>query len=284
MKIKGKMILLVSVVAILLLALNATVFSQDEDRMKMDEYKAKLAEMEQREVASGEEAAALETEIAALKADIDSLQAQIDAEWEAIYALLGTDKTSVDAYRDNLNAIGDEIDGLDSLSPEELFQQRDEIKAVEAKIEEAKAGDLAVLSEMEDKIAELEAKVSDLKAKLPANIYDQYTVIGGDYLWKISSKEDIYNDPYQWIRIYCVNKDQIKDPDLIHPDQILNIARGVGENEYLVAKGDFLSKIAGSADVFNDPTKWTKIYEVNKDIISEPSLIYPHQVLTIPAE
>ena len=114
-------------------------------------------------------------------------------------------------------------------------------------------------------------------------MYDQYNVVRGDYLWKISKKDDIYGDPYQWIRIYSVNKDQIKDPDVIHPDQVLNIARGVGMGEYLVVKGDWLSKIA--ENVTGDPTKWTKIYEANKDMmLQDANLIYPHQVLVIPQD
>jgi nucleoid-associated protein YgaU len=52
----------------------------------------------------------------------------------------------------------------------------------------------------------------------------------------------------------------------------------------LVVKGDYLFKIAGLAKVFNDPAKWTQLYEANKDIVTDPNLIYPHQVLTIPSE
>ena len=87
-----------------------------------------------------------------------------------------------------------------------------------------------------------------------------------------------------FIRIYCVNKDQIKDPDLIFPEQVFNIARGVAKDEHLVVKGEFLYSIAGLAQVFNDPTQWTKIYEANKDVIEDANIIYPHQVLKIPAE
>ena len=116
-------------------------------------------------------------------------------------------------------------------------------------------------------------------------IYDEYTVVVGDYLWKISAKSDIYSDPMQWMRIYSYNKDQIKNPDLIYSDQILKIHRENGEDEYLVAKGDYLQKIAGNANVLGDPSKWTKIYEKNKDIIGEDAnMIFPYTVLVIPKD
>ncbi len=40
----------------------------------------------------------------------------------------------------------------------------------------------------------------------------------------------------------------------------------------------------GSKDVYNDPGKWRKIYEANKDRISDVAVIYPGQKLVIPAE
>ena len=278
---KVKEILTLSLVVALLLTATG-LFAQDERKVKMDEYKAQLAEMQSREAAANERSAELKAEIAELEAQIAGVQAQIDAEWEIVYALIGTDKASVEAYRTELQDMDAQLDALAALSAEDLFQQKNEIKDVEAKIAEMKESNIAILTEMQDSFAALETKIADLRAKMPKNMYDQYSVIKGDYLWKISKNDDIYGDPYQWIRIYCENKDQIKDPDLIHPEQVLNIARGVSENEYLVVKGDWLSKIA--EDVLNDPTKWTKLYDANKDIVDNASIIYPHQVLVVPQE
>jgi len=279
---KVKEILTLSLVAFLLLTATG-LFAQDERKVGMDEYKAQFAEMQTREAAANEKSVQLKADIAELKVKIAEAQAQIDAEWEAIYALLGTDKASHEAYRAEITGLNAQLDALAALSPEELFQRRDEIKAIEAKIAEMKQSKLAMLTESQDAFAALEGKIADLKGKMPKNMYDQYTVEKGDCLWKISKKDDIYADPYQWIRIYSVNKDQIKDPDMINPEQILNIARNVGDNEYLVAKGDFLAKIAQS--ILNDPAKWTKLYDANKDaVLTDANLIYPNQVLVIPQE
>ncbi|MFH1942489.1 MAG: LysM peptidoglycan-binding domain-containing protein [bacterium] len=284
MKIEGKKALVLFMVCVLLVAFSTTVFGQQERKIKMDEYKAQLAGFQTREQAANEKINALQAEITDLKKQIADTQSQFDGTWNDIYTMLGTNKAGVDAYRTNLDAISGELDGLARLSPEDLFRRKEELKGIIKRIEEAKASKIALLTEMENKLAEIDGKVAALKAKMPANIYDLYTVLNGDYLWKISKKDNIYGDPYQWIRIYCVNKDQIKDANLIFPEQIFKIARGVGENEYLVVKGEYLFKIAGLAKVFNDPTKWTKLYEANKDIITDPSLIYPHQVLTIPKQ
>jgi len=48
-----------------------------------------------------------------------------------------------------------------------------------------------------------------------------YTVVGGDSLSKIAKK--IYGDGRRWKEIFEANKDTIKNPDLIHPGQVLKI-------------------------------------------------------------
>ena len=48
-----------------------------------------------------------------------------------------------------------------------------------------------------------------------------YTVVSGDSLSKIAKR--YYGDANQWPRIHEANRDQIKNPDLIHPGQKLRI-------------------------------------------------------------
>ncbi|MCD6116390.1 LysM peptidoglycan-binding domain-containing protein [bacterium] len=282
MKVNGNVITVLALIFVLLLALSSPVFSQDARKIKTGEYKVQLAEWQKREAVATAKIDSLNKVIEDLNNQIAGVETEIDNEWNSVYTLVGTDKAGYEAYKTDLESIDSEIDGLASLSPEELFRSRDKVDAIEAKIAEAKGSKIGLLTEMETKLADLDGKLAALKAKIPENIYDKYTVVNGDYLWKIAKKDDIYGNAYQWIRIYTVNKDQIKNPDLIYPEQIFNIARGVGRDEHLVVKGEYLSKIAGCAKVFNDPTKWTKIYEANKDIIGDANLIYPYQVLTIP--
>ena len=50
---------------------------------------------------------------------------------------------------------------------------------------------------------------------------DTYVVVAGDSLSKIAKR--YYGDANKWNRIYEANRDQIKNPDLIHPGQRLRI-------------------------------------------------------------
>jgi nucleoid-associated protein YgaU len=55
----------------------------------------------------------------------------------------------------------------------------------------------------------------------PSASEQTYTVVKGDSLSKIAKR--FYGDAQQWHKIYEANKDQIKNPDLIHPGQTFRI-------------------------------------------------------------
>jgi nucleoid-associated protein YgaU len=71
------------------------------------------------------------------------------------------------------------------------------------------------------------ADFSDVKAggssteESAAPMAQEYTVVKGDSLSKIARR--VYGDAGQWRRIFEANRDQIKNPDLIHPGQVLKI-------------------------------------------------------------
>ena len=59
------------------------------------------------------------------------------------------------------------------------------------------------------------------------------------------------------------------------------VASAAPPRTYTVKKGDTLSEIA--ANVYGDAGKYRKIFEANKDKLSDPDEIQPGQVLTLPA-
>ncbi len=277
MKISTK-IFLALVIGILSLSLVAPAVAQE--KMTMEQYNNELNAAKQREANAKAEIAKLDAEIAQLRQDIASTDQQTTRTWDEIYAMLGTDRAGVEAYRNQMRALEAEVDGLMALSPEELFKRRAELDQLQARLNEMKKSKIALLTEMQDWIATIEGKLAQLRARMPKAIFDQYTVVRGDYLWKISKKSDIYGDPYQWMRIYSYNREMIKNPDLIYPNWNLKIQREVGPEEYLVKKGDSLRKIS---KMMGDSMSWTKIYEANKDIIGEDrSRLYPYTVLRMP--
>lgn len=65
-------------------------------------------------------------------------------------------------------------------------------------------------------------------------------------------------------------------------DNQLEVVNPTPEAQYYTVKsGDTLSKI--SKEVYGDPMKYEIIFEANKPMLKSPDLIYPDQVLRIPA-
>ena len=66
----------------------------------------------------------------------------------------------------------------------------------------------------------VQAKVTS-SAPLAETATQSYTVVKGDTLSKIAKQ--FYGNANRWKRIYEANTDQIKNPDLIKPGQVLVI-------------------------------------------------------------
>ena len=248
------------------------------EEMTMEMYHAELARYQKMETDTKAALAEEEAKIADLKKQIDKIDAEMESVQSEIYALVGTDEAGVDAFGRKLDRLRGDIRGLQGLSDEELGKRYTDIEQAEHKLGEYMHNPIACLPEMKKKLADLERMMAGIP-KLPGT----YVVVRGDCLWKISGFPQIYNDPVKWPRIYRANRDQITDPDLIYPDQVLSVSRGY-PTKYTVIPGDWLCKIAGYWEIYGDWRKWTKIYEANRDQIKDPDLIYPNQVLTVPRD
>ena len=101
-------------------------------------------------------------------------------------------------------------------------------------------------------------------------IEGRYIVKSGDTLSGIASK---YGTTYQ--ELARINN--IANPNVIYPGQVIKINGGTVEKIYTVKSGDTLSGIANKYG-----TTWQNIYNNNRDIIgSNPNLIKPGQILKV---
>lgn len=255
--------------------------SYNYEEMKEEQYLAYLQEWQDRLEAANTGITEEDTKISGLQSELDGLNADIDAAWDEIYAKCGSDKAGNDAFVAELNQLKADVTAFASLSGEDIYGRMNELDDFQARLDAFKENDLSIISANDQLINQIQSLIDQAREKGKAVVPPSYTVMRGDYLWKIASKPDIYGDAYAWMRIYTSNTDQIKDPDLIYPKQVFAIPRVVGPNEYLVKKGESLSSIAGSSNVYGSSFQWQKLHEANKNAISDPNVIYPYQVLKI---
>jgi nucleoid-associated protein YgaU len=76
-----------------------------------------------------------------------------------------------------------------------------------------------------DKIEDPEWIYPDTVLVIPRDWPRRHTVTMDESLSLISSYWEVYSSPMEWTRLYEANKEQIRDPDLIYPEQVLKIPR-----------------------------------------------------------
>ena len=192
----------------LVLLLSLSGFAQDEE-MTSEEWEAEMTRLAGKKIA-------LMSEIEALNADLDNLNATLsglqDPEEciDELYAIVGATRQDVDNFRNAVN----ELDGK--------IRRKEGPKADrQADLDALKMNKISALPEFFDKVHNQMQQALDNWIEKPDVI--SYTVVRGDHLWGIAKKKEHYGNPFAWPIIYKANREQIKDPDLIYPNQVFKV-------------------------------------------------------------
>jgi len=192
----------------LVLLLSVASFAQQEE-MTEEEWQAEMTRL-------GEQKSSLTNEIDALKSDIDNLNAQksgiqpYDECIDELYSMVGATRNDVANFRGAVN----ELDG-------KIRRKEGPKKDRQADLDALKRNKISALPEFFNKVHSQMQKALDAWVEKPDVI--SYKVVRGDHLWGIAKKKDHYGNGFAWPIIYKANRDQIKDPDLIYPDQVFKI-------------------------------------------------------------
>lgn len=192
----------------LVLLLSVVSFAQEKE-MTEEEWEAEMARL-------GELKTSLLNEIDALKTDIDNLTTQksgiqdYDECIDELYAIVGATREDVDNFRKAVN----ELDG-------KIRRKEGPKKDRQADLDALKMNKISALPEFFNKVHNQMQKALDEWIEKPDVI--SYKVVRGDHLWGIAKKKEHYGNGFAWPIIYKANRDQIKNPDLIYPDQVFKI-------------------------------------------------------------
>src|SRR5258707_10701022 len=91
----------------------------------------------------------------------------------------------------------------------------------------------------------------DLKVKDTAP--DRYVVQRGDTLWSIASK--FLNDQWRWPEIWRLNQEQIRNPHVINPGDVLVLDRSVSPPTLRIGRGEGRPSPTGEAPGRSDSVK-----------------------------
>ncbi|HEU4928674.1 MAG TPA: LysM peptidoglycan-binding domain-containing protein [Candidatus Krumholzibacteria bacterium] len=193
-------------------------------------------------------------------------------EYYAEDELLAMSNAEREAYCKALEAERTRVQSDLALNQEDLVNTRKQIDSFRNQI-----------TPVEKEILRVEADIRTLSGQIAAleRLPREYTVKEGDCLSIIADRDDIYAAASKWPRIYRANLDKIEDPVWIYPNMVLVVPREL-PTEHRVAPFETLEMIAGYWEVYGDPAQWTRLYEANKDKVSDPTNLEPNILLTIP--
>jgi nucleoid-associated protein YgaU len=195
---------------------------------------------------------------------IKTQSAQLDGDYEKcmqeLYALVGATKEQADAYRTEVANAEAKANELMRLSDADLVARTSEVTELESTSKSLWGNKLSLIPEFWDKMTALDTNVKSLQATLAKQV-KVYTVgtwsKDRDCLWNISKKKDIYDNAWMWPKIWQGNRDQIKDPDIIHQGQMLKIPqeKEMTAEENAAAKKYYARKAAAEAAAPVAPAK-----------------------------
>jgi len=204
----------------LFLGFASSAVAQDEpwENYTEEDYLKMKAEKEQT-------IANLTAEIAALEGDITNLNATLK------------DKTEkVKKSEEELTSFGDQAAYRKEFEKvEKILNQKDKsgvkVEDAEKMLNDLKQSKLKCIGDYKKRLEKMDKELAAWKNPVKPSTND-YRVLKGDCLWKISGK--VYKEPKAWFAIWEKNKDgvkeappkvpkTIKNPNLIYPNQVLVI-------------------------------------------------------------
>jgi len=199
----------------------STSFAQDEEpweNIEEEEYLQMKAEKEQT--------------IANLQADINAL----DNEISNLNATLKDKNEKVKKAEEELASFGDQAAYRKQFEKvEKILNEKDKsgvkVEDAEKMLMDLEKSKLKCTGDYQARLAKMKKELDAWKNP-PQPKTNDYTVLKGDCLWKISGK--VYKEPKAWFAIWEKNKDgvksapprvpkTIKNPNLIYPNQVLVI-------------------------------------------------------------
>jgi nucleoid-associated protein YgaU len=222
-----KYVIRLSLIAVLVSTFLSMSFAQQE--MTKEDWQKQVTDMTTKRSDLKNKFDGLQKEVADLqKQDADKTQALKQCQAD-IAALHGQQEAPFIAKLDAINA---RLNELARLSNQELWARKAELDSVQNMITSAMNDPISAMQKYQDQLKDQQNRLDALKKTLiqvvaSGEITPTYTVgtwaKDRDCLWNIAKKPKIYDNPFLWPKIWQGNRDQIKNPDVIHPGQKLKI-------------------------------------------------------------
>lgn len=167
-----------------------------------------------------------------LKTQIEDAKKAIKDCEEAIARMIGASNADIEAFKQKLGVLEGKVREMKRLNDDQLADKTDEIKGLENELNELKQNKISILPDIYPRIVTLDRDIKGLYREKKIKGYTVGTwAENRDCLWNIAGKIEIYGDPMLWPKIWQANKEIIRNPDIIHPGQVLTLPEKAPKNE-----------------------------------------------------
>jgi uncharacterized protein YlxW (UPF0749 family) len=217
------------IIAALVLTIATSVLSAQQQELTKEQWQQQVTELTAKRNDLKNTYNGLQKEVADLKNKDAEKSAALKQCQDDFAALQGQQEAPFKALSGNIDA---KLNELSRLSNQDLYARRAELDSIQTWINAERQNPLSSIKSNEEKLNELQARLDALKKSLEQVIASGQAVqtykVGTwakdrDCLWNIAKKPKIYDNAFLWPKIWEGNRDQIKNPDIIHKGQILKI-------------------------------------------------------------
>jgi hypothetical protein len=189
--------------------------NKDEAVVRIQEFNVKISNLEA-------SLKALDADVVKLQQELENTKKQLKDCQDEYNRLLGVTDADIDKFRQAVGVLEGKVRGMQRLTDDQLADRRDEVVGLEKDLWELRKNKISILAEFYDRLVNLGRDIKGLYKEKKIKSYTVGTwAQNKDCLWNIAGKVDIYGDPFSWPRIWQSNTNLIKNPDIIHPGQVL---------------------------------------------------------------
>lgn len=189
--------------------------TKDEALLRIQDFQATILNKE-------EQSRNLDAKIKKAQEDLKNTNQALKDCDAKILELIGASLDDIEQHRQKLGVIDGKIRQLQKMNDDQLADNQDQVKALEAELNALRLSKINCIEEIYNKVLGLARDIRGLYREKKIKSYTVGTwAENRDCLWNIASKGEIYNDPMLWPKIWQMNKNIVKNPDVIFPGQVL---------------------------------------------------------------
>lgn len=202
---------LISMIFTFVVMMGVQSFAQQKVELTVEQWEAEMARLKAKKESLTKENEAVQNDVNALQQKLTSMKSYDDC-LDELYAMIGAKKAQIDNFRKAVT----ELEGK--------IRRKEGPKADrQADLDALKANKISALPEFFDRVHNQMQKMLNEWVEEVVVKDVMYTVVKGDCLWYIARRKEFYGNGFAWPKIYQANRDQIKNPDLIYPNQSFKI-------------------------------------------------------------